>query len=61
MKEYEVIFTTTVEARVTVEANSEEDAMSRVESSDVYDLVGDADELSYSNLEIEVKSAKKVY
>ena len=36
MNNYEVIFTTTVEARVTVEANSVEEAMGRIESSDVY-------------------------
>ena len=60
MGKYEVTFTTQVEACVTVEARSEEEAMERIENSDVYDFVHKAYDFSYSNWDLQVENAREL-
>lgn len=60
MNNYEVTFRTEVEAKVKVQANSEEEAMERIENNDVYDFVHRAYNFSYSNMDLEVDSAREI-
>lgn len=61
MNNYEVTFRTEVEAKVKVQANSVEEAMERIENSDVYDFVHKAYDFSYSNFDLEVENAREIY
>ena len=47
MNNYEVTFRTEVEAKVKVQANSVEEAMERIENSDVYDFVHRSYDFNY--------------
>lgn len=60
MKKYEVTFRTEVEASVEVKANSVEEAMERIENSDVYDFVHRAYDFSYSNWDLQVENAREI-
>ena len=60
MNTYEVTFRTVVEASVKVKANSTEEAMERIENSDVYDFVHRAYDFSYSNWDLEVENAREI-
>lgn len=60
MNTYEVTFRTVVEASVKVKANSAEEAMERIENSDVYDFVHRAYDFSYSNWDLEVENVREI-
>ena len=60
MGKYEVTFRTEVEAKVKVQANSVEEAIERIENSDIYDFVHKAYDFSYSNFDLEVDSAMEI-
>ena len=60
MNTYEVTFRTEVEASVKVKANSAEEAIERIENSDVYDFVHRAYDFNYSNWDLEVENAREL-
>lgn len=60
MNNYEVTFTTVVEASVKVKANSAEEAMEGIENSDIYDFIHKAYDFSYSNWDLQLEHAREI-
>ena len=60
MQEFEVTFTTQVEASVKVKARSAEEALERIENSDVYDFIHKAYDFSYSNWDLQLIHAREI-